>query len=493
MGSYDCTWAMWTLTPNLLDGTNAVTDTAVFVDDGTAADSLGCSALLNAAAVNGKIAVAYRGDCEFGAKAINAQNAGAVALVVINNVPGPLTAMGEGTLGSGVTIPVVLVSDLTGAMLHSEILAGNVELFIGPPCMLSSTCEDLQTFLGTMCHVPGFPTYYWVGAHNVDWVNDFNNVVMELTYDPSLTLVSTSLPPAISTSGYLQWQIPVIYTLDTRVIEVEFAVPASAVLGTVVSAQATSTPMAPDDDPANDSYSTSVIITGAYDPNDKQVQTSSLASSSEYLLGVDEFVDYTIRFQNTGTAAATAVYLLDTVSSLFQHDVPEVLGSSHPCTAHWLPDGVLRFDFPGIILPDSVSDPAGSHGFVNFRLRPEAGLALGTTLANTADIFFDFNPPIRTNTSLLVVSEPAGISEPALQPISVFPDPTEGPLEILLPAHGRFDPLVLRSAAGVEVLRAKIPSNATSLTIDASSLASGIYLVEASGGAGRSTVRFLKH
>ena len=52
--------------------------TAVLVDDGTAADSLGCGVLVNNAAISGNIAVVYRGTCEFGVKALNAQNAGAI-------------------------------------------------------------------------------------------------------------------------------------------------------------------------------------------------------------------------------------------------------------------------------------------------------------------------------------------------------------------------------------------------------------------------------
>ena len=68
--------------------TVSVTDTLVLVDDGTAADSLGCNSLVNGSAVNGKIAVVYRGDCEFGTKALNAQLAGAVGVMVIALPPG---------------------------------------------------------------------------------------------------------------------------------------------------------------------------------------------------------------------------------------------------------------------------------------------------------------------------------------------------------------------------------------------------------------------
>jgi len=129
-GSYDLTWADpgggdWT-TPDLTDPANAVTGTLIFADD-----SLGCTPLTNAPQVAGKIAVIYRGTCEFSAKALTAQNAGAIAVIIINNIPGSPVAMGGGASGLNVTIPVIMISDIAGAQLRADIEAGNVIGFIG--------------------------------------------------------------------------------------------------------------------------------------------------------------------------------------------------------------------------------------------------------------------------------------------------------------------------------------------------------------------------
>lgn len=133
-GSYAFTWADpgggWG-TNDLNDPQYAVTDTAVFVDDGTAADSLGCDTLINGSAVSGKIAVVYRGTCNFSLKALLAQDAGAVACVIINNIPGAPVGMGAGTYGADVNIPTVMISQDAGAQMKSEIEAGNVVMFIG--------------------------------------------------------------------------------------------------------------------------------------------------------------------------------------------------------------------------------------------------------------------------------------------------------------------------------------------------------------------------
>jgi len=104
--------------------TAPITGDFVVVDDNTNPDpNDGCEALINGAALNGKIAVVYRGNCTFVTKVLAAQNAGALAVIVINNVPGGTIAMGGN--GAGITIPSVMVSQGDGATIVNEINAGS--------------------------------------------------------------------------------------------------------------------------------------------------------------------------------------------------------------------------------------------------------------------------------------------------------------------------------------------------------------------------------
>ncbi|MEX1191761.1 MAG: PA domain-containing protein [Brumimicrobium sp.] len=117
--------------PDLIDPANSVLDTLVRFYDNTAGDSLGCFGAVNGNDVDGHIAVIYRGECEFGDKAKNAQDAGAIACVIINNEPGGPVAMGAGAEGGNVTIPVVMIGDIDGATLIDEMESNPVEVFIG--------------------------------------------------------------------------------------------------------------------------------------------------------------------------------------------------------------------------------------------------------------------------------------------------------------------------------------------------------------------------
>ena len=107
--------------------TDGVTeDLVLLLDEGSNPDpNDGCEPATNSGDLAGKIAVIRRGTCEFGFKALVAQNAGAIAVVVINNVAGAPIVMAGGDFGAQVTIPVLMVSDVTGAAIVAELAAGN--------------------------------------------------------------------------------------------------------------------------------------------------------------------------------------------------------------------------------------------------------------------------------------------------------------------------------------------------------------------------------
>ena len=114
----------------------------------------GCSPLTNAAAVDGNIAVVDRGTCGFAVKVKNAQNAGAIGVIVVNNVPGDPGAMG----GSDptITIPSVQVSQAEkGALLEIQSVT-EAEYFtqtgkLVEPVRTSTEVQEAAQKLGSRC------------------------------------------------------------------------------------------------------------------------------------------------------------------------------------------------------------------------------------------------------------------------------------------------------------------------------------------------------
>ena len=99
-----------------------VTGQVVAAVDGTAPTSDGCETFVNAAAINGNIALIDRGTCTFAIKAEAAQAAGAIGVIIVNNVAGAPSTMGGSS--ATVTIPVVMVSQADGTALKAQLANG---------------------------------------------------------------------------------------------------------------------------------------------------------------------------------------------------------------------------------------------------------------------------------------------------------------------------------------------------------------------------------
>ncbi|HQW87410.1 MAG TPA: hypothetical protein PLH93_09505, partial [Flavobacteriales bacterium] len=141
-------------------------------------------------------------------------------------------------------------------------------------------------------------------------------------------------------------------------------------------------------------------VSCAFDPNDKLVTPQGFGAAGAVPID-QEWLEYTVRFQNTGTDTAFTVQLLDTLDADLDPATMEVLAASHDLTQIQVDaQQVALFRFERILLPDSnVNEPA-SHGFVKYRIRPRPGLAHLTAITNSAAIYFDLNPPVITNTVL---------------------------------------------------------------------------------------------
>jgi uncharacterized repeat protein (TIGR01451 family) len=138
-------------------------------------------------------------------------------------------------------------------------------------------------------------------------------------------------------------------------------------------------------------------IVDSYDPNDKLVMPAGVTENNN--VEEDALLEYTIRFQNTGTDVAYTVVIEDPLSEHLDLSTLRVGISSHPVS--WTlaneesPTLVWRFN--NINLPDSTTNEKDSHGFVKFQIRPKPEAGRGTIIRNHASIFFDYNSAIVTN------------------------------------------------------------------------------------------------
>lgn len=222
-----------------------------------------------------------------------------------------------------------------------------------------------------------------------------------LTYPSGLTPTGFYPTPSLidTVNKTITWNTGAIAPTQSKSCHAYFALDSTFNLNDSLYASASIGLLGNEVDSANN-YSTDIaLVVGAYDPNDKQVSPIGIREEG-FILPTTSTLDYKIRFQNTGNYPATYVVLRDTISSLLDLSQYRTLGFSHPFALTVEEDSIMVFTFANINLPDSMSDPLGSQGFVEFQLGLQASLPVGTTIENGAAIYFDFNPPIFTNTVL---------------------------------------------------------------------------------------------
>jgi len=169
-------------------GSPGVTAEVMPVVDQAPNTGLACNPLsaLNAAAVNGKIALVDRGTCTFVIKVKNAQNAGAVGVLVVNNAAGTPPA-GLGGTDPTITIPAVMITQADGNSLKAA-LATRSRSHSG---MFATLGVNLALYAGADSAARAWmyaPNPYQGGSSVSHWdISAFPNQLMEPAINGDLT------------------------------------------------------------------------------------------------------------------------------------------------------------------------------------------------------------------------------------------------------------------------------------------------------------------
>ncbi|WKZ67874.1 MAG: hypothetical protein QY325_08085 [Flavobacteriales bacterium] len=278
---------------------------------------------------------------------------------------------------------------------------------------LSTAPHDVSIHLTSSAARPGFPTQVWVTVSN-NSAFPSGDVTVDLYFDPLLQDPNPAAPWSIGVIAPYQ-SVTLPFTADLP--------PDVGLVGNVLTYTATAGNTSSEPDLANNTATLNVTITASYDPNDKVGTSNSSGSTSQYFIGADAWIDYTVRFQNTGTDTAFTVVIRDEIEPDLDLLSLEILGASHEFTPSFGTARELVFTFTGIQLPDSTTDLPGSQGYVAFRMKPRPGLLPGDLIENAAAIFFDFNPPIITEPSVLVAEFSTGVWEERIPRIHASPSP----------------------------------------------------------------------
>ncbi len=220
----------------------------------------------------------------------------------------------------------------------------------------------------------------------------------------------------------------------------------------------------------------------SFDPNDKRGIPFGVGEDHFIRPGTD--IDYMIRFQNTGTDTAFQVVLLDTLSNELNDASIRLGASSHPYEFNLDGQGIMKFSFDNIMLPDSNVNEVASHGFVKFKISHKEDIPLGTQIFNLAGIYFDANSVVLTNTTLHTVDEnfievsleDNFATNPTTNTLNLFPNPTSDYVMFRMENKISNGKIIVSDATGKLIRSAKFTGD--QFKLDANEFAKGIYFFQ---------------
>lgn len=246
---------------------------------------------------------------------------------------------------------------------------------------------------------------------------------LTLTLPEELELVEISANYTQNNDGSLSIEIPTIDLFEEYILEITLDVSCMADKDEIICIEASVDISDACDEATIVDLVCSPILT-SFDPN--QITIFNAQGEIDTFYKKEETLYYQIDFQNTGSFMAKDVRLETRISDDLDLRTFKFIGASHDAKIEIKNGRFLEIRFDDIDLPDSTSNLLLSQGFFKYKIQPIPDVEEDTKIYSFADIYFDFNDPVRTNNALAWIDKILSNKNPLLlEDLTIYPNPTD--------------------------------------------------------------------
>lgn len=331
--------------------------------------------------------------------------------------------------------------------------------------------DDVSVYLIMQAPRPGFPMYGYMVVHNLG--NTTANGTVSLEFDDSLVSFVNSVPGMSQSGNTLSANYSGLQGAQYLVYYMEFLVeqPPTVNLGDEVIFTANVTTDGDDIDMSNNEDVLTLVAVNSYDPNDIACREGDYITEEQ----ADGYLNYYIRFQNTGNADAINVRIEDVLDDKLDWETLQPLSASHDYRVE-MENNTVQFIFDNIDLPGEEVNEPESHGYVAYRIKPKDGAEVGDIFEATASIYFDFNEAIVTNTATTEIQSIMGLGDNIINQFALYPNPAKNIVNITFGDSVTNSVTISVSDISGKIVLAKNISNSEN-SFDVSALTPGMYFV----------------
>jgi len=395
-----------------------------------------------------------------------------------------------GTIGTNFTVSVMNYPSYFSIIpVTQQVTFTTSNTEVADFCVTANqTIEDLNVVLIPTSEArPGFEADYQLVVENIG-TQTLANATVTLDFDDTMqSFVNASVTPTSTTANQLTFDMANLQPLTFQTVDITMQTfqPPTVNGDDILSFTANVSPSVNDFTPNDNTFIYDQIVVNSYDPNDKQVLQGEEIEIDE----ADKYLNYLIRFQNTGTASAINVRILDTLHPKLDYSSLRPVNASHNYRIEITNENEVEFIFDGINLPDENTNEPASHGFVAYKIKPKSDVVVGDFITGDANIYFDFNAPIITNmVSTEIIDDLSSTSYELENDISIYPNPTQNILHIEVKNKQEIEQINIYNLSGLELIYVK--ENKQQLNLE--SLSAGIYFLQIQTNLGTVNKRFIK-
>ncbi len=366
-------------------------------------------------------------------------------------------------------------------------IAGTGIQYYNFPITITNNYNDLSVTLVPL----GSPRPGFQYGNKIAYTNNGTQTIasgtVTFTKGAGVTISNVSESGIVSTTNGFTFDFTNLLPFETRYITVDLltATIPTVTLGQLITNSASITVVANDVLPLNNSYLLHQIVMGSYDPNHKSEGYGDKIVYANF--SADDYLTYTIQFENTGTSYASFINLTDVLDAKLDENSIRMVDASHVYTLKRVGSN-LNWNFANIYLPPSVSGTDIGKGYVTFKIKPKPGYAIGDIIPNSANIYFDYNPVIVTNTCTTEFVSFLNNESHAFNGLNYFPNPVKNSLSIN--NSSLLTQVEITSVLGQKMITKNL--NDLQTEIDLSNLENGVYFVKVKADGAEKTFGIVK-
>jgi uncharacterized repeat protein (TIGR01451 family) len=308
---------------------------------------------------------------------------------------------------------------------------------------------------------------------------------IKLMFDATALNLIAANPNLTSQSlGVLNWNFTNLLPQETRSILVSFKVNSAIkdgyFLNYIVNILNTT-----DTTPIDNYHELRQTVVNTMVSNSKICLQGNSISKSK----VGDYLYYMVRFENSGNAAITSLVVKDLIDiSKFDINTLVPMHGSHTFSTIITNSATVEFIFENINLP---FDKGNNIGYVVFKIKTLANLEDGAVITNVANIYFDYNQAILTNTASTSIQNLKIQDHFLSESVIVFPNPVKNVLNIQENSRAVISSINIYNMLG-QLVQTQLNSDGNINAVDVSKLKNGLYFIRISTASGIATSKFLK-